>query len=517
MSKNILIYSDGTGMAGGIAFDEDRTNVYKLYRATRAGPDSCIHPDKQIAFYDPGLGSPANGGFIFGKTGRWVYNIISQATGLGLTANIIDCYAALIRLYLEGDRIYLFGFSRGAYTVRSLAAVIAKCGIPRQLPNGAQVPLDIAGSRKVATYAVKHVYQFYPSRPRKQPGSYRNFMLDTRELIAARFRKENGSCDQAFPDKANVYPHFIGVFDTVAALGRTGAVVAILFGLAGFVAGISLLLSLLSGLSHVGLIGWMLAYFTFENVLCILVGGSLLIGVISLVRNYLKFDFHVPGYGILRNLATLHVAPPKHKFTDYTLNVNVAYAKHAISIDENRKDFKRVPWIPDESTENTRDAEGNLYFEQVWFAGVHADVGGGYMENESRLSDITLKWMLAAASIIPAGIVYDERVLSLYPDSAGPQHDEYKSGRWEHGVRELPFADKAKKISHATMHKSVYARFAAGKVALYDHMDDYRPENLKVHADFAHFYDQGLPKPDIPRWVADDIEKKWEKRKADRE
>jgi hypothetical protein len=94
MGKNILIFSDGTGMAGGITFDEDRTNIYKLYRATRCSPDSCIKPEGQVAFYDPGLGSPAHGGFIFGQTGRWIYSTVSQATGLGLTANIIDCYAA---------------------------------------------------------------------------------------------------------------------------------------------------------------------------------------------------------------------------------------------------------------------------------------------------------------------------------------------------------------------------------------------------------------------------------------
>ena len=159
MAKNILIFSDGTGQAGGIRFDENRTNIYKLYRATRCGPDSNIHPDDQVTFYDPGLGSPADGGFMFGKTGRWMYNIASQATGLGVTANITDCYAALIRLYRDGDRIFLFGYSRGAYTVRCLAAVIAKCGIPRCLPGGRPVPLDIRGSRKLAEYAVKNVYQ----------------------------------------------------------------------------------------------------------------------------------------------------------------------------------------------------------------------------------------------------------------------------------------------------------------------------------------------------------------------
>jgi uncharacterized protein (DUF2235 family) len=114
MSKNIVIFSDGTGQAGGITFDEVRTNVYKLYRACRVGPDTTIEPSKQIAFYDPGLGSPADGSKIKIQWARRVYNFASKATGLGITANIIDCYAALIRLYRDGDRVFLIGFSRGA-------------------------------------------------------------------------------------------------------------------------------------------------------------------------------------------------------------------------------------------------------------------------------------------------------------------------------------------------------------------------------------------------------------------
>ena len=73
MARNILIFSDGTGQVGGYAFDEDRTNVYKLYRATRVCPDSCIDPREQAAFYDPGLGSRGEGGFLFGRSARWIY------------------------------------------------------------------------------------------------------------------------------------------------------------------------------------------------------------------------------------------------------------------------------------------------------------------------------------------------------------------------------------------------------------------------------------------------------------
>jgi uncharacterized protein (DUF2235 family) len=102
MSRNIIIFSDGTGQAGGITFDEVRTNVYKLYRACRVGPDTTIDPTEQVTFYDPGLGSPADGSKIKIHWARAIYNLASKATGLGITSNIIDCYAALIRLYRDG-------------------------------------------------------------------------------------------------------------------------------------------------------------------------------------------------------------------------------------------------------------------------------------------------------------------------------------------------------------------------------------------------------------------------------
>ena len=98
MPKNILIFSDGTGQAGGISVDENRTNIYKLYRATRVSPDTCIEPSEQVAFYDAGLGSaPISGGF-FTTIWRYIHNLISQATGYGLTTNIVDYYEMILRL-----------------------------------------------------------------------------------------------------------------------------------------------------------------------------------------------------------------------------------------------------------------------------------------------------------------------------------------------------------------------------------------------------------------------------------
>ena len=100
------------------------TNVYKLIVPTRVGPDSCIDPHEQAAFYDPGLGSRGQAGFPLGRLVRWIYRKVSQATGLGITRNIIDCYAAIIRLAKPDDRIFFFGFGRGAYTHRCVAAAL---------------------------------------------------------------------------------------------------------------------------------------------------------------------------------------------------------------------------------------------------------------------------------------------------------------------------------------------------------------------------------------------------------
>jgi len=63
--------------------------------------------------------------FFVTRAYRWLHDVVSQATGLGITTNIIDCYAALLRMWQPGDRIFLFGFSRGAYTVRCLASVLS--------------------------------------------------------------------------------------------------------------------------------------------------------------------------------------------------------------------------------------------------------------------------------------------------------------------------------------------------------------------------------------------------------
>jgi uncharacterized protein (DUF2235 family) len=495
MSRTILIFSDGTGQVGGYEFDEDRTNVYKLYRATRVAPDSCINPKDQAAFYDPGLGSRrCKPGFLATRIVRWIYDKISQLTGLGITQNIIDCYAAIIRLAKPEDRIFLFGFSRGAYTVRCVAAVVALCGIPTRNRDRSKLPLDERGSKRLATYAVKHIYQFAPSRKKEEAPPRQRFLLETREKLAKRFRAECASSNSTDADRANAYPYFVGAFDTVAALGSLAqSVVATLL-----YAAIAVLVSaLLSRAPQLPLIGPYLGWLTFWHILIALVVIPIAIALCVYIGTHTKFDFHVPGYSAWHQFRTLHFTMQwKHMFYDTDLNINIPYAKHAISIDENRKDFARVCWgVPDGRP--ARDEYNNLTFEQVWFPGNHNDIGGGYKENESRLSDAALKWMLACAHIIPNGVKYDSSVLRLYPDSGGMQHDEVKSGfgaipnffriTWTYGARELPKKENSQ-FSDATMHRSVYERFDMDEVPQYDVMQQYRPGTLAIHVDFKDAY-----------------------------
>ena len=161
MPKNILIFADGTGNEGGLLPDESRTNVYKLYRATRIGPNSLVNPIGQIAFYVPGVGTP---GTTPPTWWRRAMKGIDQAIGGGLTNQIVDCFAAIISVWKPGDRIYLFGFSRGAYCVRCVAHVLEKVGIPTK-DNGRPLSLEPRQLRKIAKEGVKTIYKFGLPRP----------------------------------------------------------------------------------------------------------------------------------------------------------------------------------------------------------------------------------------------------------------------------------------------------------------------------------------------------------------
>ncbi len=358
-AKNIVIFSDGTGQRGGLTFDEARTNIYKLFRATRVAPDSCIDPDKQIAFYDPGLGSLPEGGNTLDRVFRTIYNFVSQATGLGITHNIIDCYAALIRMWQPGDRIFVFGFSRGAYTVRCLASVICLCGIPTTDSAGKPLRRDVGSSVKIATRAVKSIYQ-HVSSPRD--GKY----VEQRSALAAAFRADYRSNDTADAKIPNAHPHFVGVFDTVASLSNIGSLIVLCLAYLALHVALAVVLRFTAAPFEFGYwFGW-LAVWTFCAV------------VAAYIFTHLKFAWRLSGHFFWD---IIHLTTFRQKFYDQNLSPLVTYARHAISLDERRNDFKRVRWGSPQAqfTENTHKIEP---FEQLWFAGNHADIGGGYAENE---------------------------------------------------------------------------------------------------------------------------------------
>lgn len=164
--KNIVICSDGTCSEYGVR----NTNVVRLYQAVAQDAN-------QVAFYDPGVGIFS---FLGREVGRRVGILLGAAFGAGLQQNVEDAYRYLMEHYEDRDRIFLFGFSRGAYTVRALAGMLHECGLLHK------------GGNNLVPYASK----IYNGGDRKG--------------IAYGFKKTySRDCE----------PHFIGVWDTVGSLG----------------------------------------------------------------------------------------------------------------------------------------------------------------------------------------------------------------------------------------------------------------------------------------------------------
>jgi hypothetical protein len=298
-----------------------------------------------------------------------------------------------------------------------------------------------------------------------------------RKALALQFRQRYGSDHSGAP---NVNPFFIGVFDTVAALGSyfTSAL------LAGAAAVTLAVLSLLQSL---------LLYPFWPFLLWSVVASFVIAGAWYAVT-HVKYAIGLPGYSFHQ---TLHLTSPKMQFFDKHLDNAVCYARHAMSIDENRADFSRVEWGSAQNTGPARPDSFPDWLDQLWFAGVHSDIGGSYPENESRLSDIALAWMVHAAENLPDdatakghGIKVDRRFLHLNPDPCGPQHDPREPG-YLFGLIKY---DKALRPVNpdAVLHPSVYARFAAAGVQHFYAMAPYRPENLSNHQKLRQYY------PDAP-------------------
>jgi uncharacterized protein (DUF2235 family) len=295
MAKNIIICCDGTGNE----FGDQNSNVIKLYK-------TLIRDESQAAYYHPGVGTMGarNALSIVGKS--WT-KLIGKAFGYGISDNIADAYQFLMRTFEPGDQLYVFGFSRGAYTARALCGMLHIVGLLTK------------GNEGLIPYAIRMI---------------KRKTIDF--AVAADFKK-------TFSRECK--PYFVGVWDTVSSLG------------------------------------W--------------------------VYNTVAFPF-----------------------TRATKNPDFHIVRHAVSIDERRAFFR------DNLFGEPHDANQDV--KEIWFAGVHSDVGGSYPESESQLSKIALRWMLCEAEL--AGLLVDPQrktdILGAKPPYVAPdpltknQHESLKRAWW---------------------------------------------------------------------------------------
>jgi uncharacterized protein (DUF2235 family) len=329
MRKNIVICCDGTANE----FAQNRTNVIKLYSTLIQDTPT------QVAYYHPGIGTMEPFGALSPLTRKFT-RLLGMAVGYGLDSDIRDAYVFLMQHYEPGDSIYLFGFSRGAFTVRAVASLIRMYGMTRK------------GNEPLVPYAIRMLMGIQ----RAQGNSQR---VSAYFDLASEF-KRTMSC-------ANPRIKFVGVWDTVSS------------------------------------VGWV------ENPL------------------HLPYEANNP---------------------------DIEIGRHAVSIDERRAFFRTHLWqVP----KNPGSEHGPRDLLQVWFPGVHCDVGGGYAENESGLSKYALEWMLEEAKA--AGLLVDAyREAEVLGRQAGTyvtaspdgcihkslkgawhfaeyipkRHWNWKAGKWEH-------------------------------------------------------------------------------------
>lgn len=267
------------------------TNVCKIYNAVRVVEEA----DRPLTYYHPGVGT--DGGLLD--------KFMGGSIGAGLGRNVKSAYRWLAAHYRPGDRIWLFGFSRGAFTARCVAGMVTRYGL-RDLS-------DPHLSASAVWEAVDAVYEKYrEGNGERAPGRY--------------FNAEAGGLTQVF---------FVGVWDTVGSLG---------------------------------------------------------------VPDDMAF-------------LDLFDDPRQYQFHDTDLNDNVLNARHALALDEMRQSFIPTLWT---GVENRADT-----VKQVWFPGVHSDVGGGYAD--TALSDAALCWMIEEARAL--GLEFHDVGPQLKSDPIGFLHD----------------------------------------------------------------------------------------------
>ncbi len=361
MPKNIVLCSDGTGNSGGKG---NNTNVWRIYLAVDHQP---ANEGPQVAFYDDGVGSQD----------FKLLKIIGGAFGWGISENLCQLYAFLMLHYEPGDRIYLFGFSRGAFTIRTLGNMIRYCGVAQC--DGMSVN-GINQRAADALYAYKHRKPNYRDATQKATGG----------PALEKFKDEFGHyCDDTKTTK-DVPIHFIGVWDTVEALGLP-----------------------IDEMKH-GL-DWFFGLQFHEG----------------------ETDLH-PG---------------------------IKNAYHALAIDDERLTFH--PVLFDEKLK----VEGQVV-EQVWFPGMHANVGGGYPKDQ--LSFVPLTWIMEKADA--CGLRFHASIFKEFERDRDVDGEMYDSRAgvnkyYRYAPRDIQKISDAAHVKVRKIHASVLQR-------IYNASDDYAPKGL---------------------------------------
>ena len=291
MSKNIVICSDGTGNSAGKLHG---TNVWRIYTAV----DRSHVTKRQITYYDDGVGTD----------NVRLLRLLGGAFGWGLTRNILQAYAFLAMNYEPGDKVFLFGFSRGAFTVRSLAGLIGRCGL---IDREQLISPSLSRTREEN---LRHVMTAYRSTRKHKIGTYEEYHQKEEQI-----RTQLGL---RFLNPGTIPIQFIGVWDTVDAVGMPFDEMKAVF-----------------------------AYIwarLFEQRLW-------------------HFNDNVP-----------------HRC--------IRFAYQAVALDDERKTFHPLLWEP----ECGHSRKGTC-IEQVWFSGMHSNVGGGYPRD--GLAHVSLNWMMDKAEL----------------------------------------------------------------------------------------------------------------------
>lgn len=308
--KRLILCLDGTWNKRSSG-----TNVFHLHNLmAERGRDDV----PQMRYYDEGVGT---GGMDYVSGG---------AFGFGLDENVIGAYHWLVENYIDGDELFLFGFSRGAFTVRSLVGLIMKCGLLR-----AGAPLT--GEQLWDGYQILGRYRDTDTGVDRPPNWW--------EKIAGREEKKFRSLIELKWDSGHVREET----RRAQSFNRTEE-----------------LLCEWSRRIHIQCVG------VFDTV------GAMGLDALA-----------IPG--LRTHIAGFHNTNPSRL---------IKHGLHALAIDEHRRNFKHVPW------QSYTPVEGNPpkpwdTFEQRWFAGAHANIGGGYEDNPLAL--FPLAWMVESLGDMNVG------------------------------------------------------------------------------------------------------------------